>query len=127
MQNSSIVKKPVVGARFFPTFAAHQPSPLMFDRLQKKWKVNGVQLVLILCTFAIGGSLTGFVGKKIMNALAIQQDWLWAVVYILLITLIWPLAVIVVSVFFGQFRFFTGYLKKMGERMGIVKKQGQGS
>ena len=99
----------------------------MFDRLQKKWKVSGVQLVLILCTFAIGGSLTGFVGKKIMNALAIQQDWLWAVVYILLITLIWPIAVIVVSVFFGQFRFFTGYLKKMGERMGIVRKQGQGS
>jgi hypothetical protein len=95
----------------------------MFDRLQKKWKVSGLQLALILCTFAIGGSLTGFVGKKIMNELLIRQDWLWAVIYILLVTIIWPVAVIIVSVFFGQFRFFTGYLKKMGERMGIVKNR----
>ena len=91
----------------------------MFERLQKKWKVNGVQLVLILCTFAIGGSATGFVAKKLLNALAIQQDWLWAVVYILLLTIIWPLAVIIVSIPFGQFRFFTAYIKKIGAKMGI--------
>jgi hypothetical protein len=92
----------------------------MFERLQKKWKVNGLQLVLILCTFAIGGSLTGFVGKKIMNALAIQQDWLWAVVYIVLITIIWPLAVLVVSIPFGQFAFFIKYIRKIGVKMGLV-------
>lgn len=95
----------------------------MFERLQKKWKVNGLQLALILCTFAIGGSATGFVGKKIMNVLAIQQDWLWAVVYILLVTIIWPMAVLVVSIPFGQFKFFTGYIKKMGEKMGFTKKE----
>ena len=94
----------------------------MFERLQKKWKVNGLQLALILCTFAIGGSATGFVGKKIMNVLAIQQDWLWAVIYILLVTIIWPLAVLIVSIPFGQFKFFTGYIKKMGEKMGLTKK-----
>lgn len=99
----------------------------MFDRLQKKWKVNGPQLVLILTTFAIGGSATGFVGKKIMNALAIQQDWLWAVVYILLVTLIWPMAVLLVSIPFGQFRFFSGYIRKMGAKMGIGKRQGPGA
>lgn len=80
-----------------------------------------MQLALILCTFAIGGSATGFVGKKIMNVLNIQQDWLWAVIYILLVTIIWPLAVLVVSIPFGQFRFFTGYIKKIGEKMGLVK------
>ena len=93
----------------------------MFERLQKKWKVKGLQLALILCTFAIGGSATGFAGKKIMNALAIQQDWLWAVVYILLITLIWPLAVLIVSIPFGQFAFFIKYIRKIGVKMGIVK------
>lgn len=93
----------------------------MFDRLQKKWKVTNLQLVLILFTFAIGGSLTGFVGKKIMNLLSIQQDWLWAIVYILLVTIIWPLAVIIVSIPFGQFPFFRRYLKKMGGKMGIIK------
>ena len=85
----------------------------MFERLQKKWKVNGLQLALILCTFTIGGSATGFVGKKIMNALSIGQDWLWAVIYILLVTLIWPLMVIIVSIPFGQFRFFNAYIHKL--------------
>jgi len=96
---------------------------MMFERLQKKWKVNGSQLVLIICTFAIGGSLTGFVGKKIMNAISIQQDWLWAIIYILLITIIWPMAVILVSFPFGQFKFFINYIKKIGFKMGIVKSQ----
>ena len=93
----------------------------MFEKLQKKWKVNGSQLVLILCTFAIGGSLTGFVGKKIMNVLSIQQDWLWAIIYILLITIIWPMAVILVSFPFGQFKFFINYIRKIGIKMGLVR------
>ena len=95
----------------------------MFERLQKKWKVRGPQLALILCTFAIGGSLTGFAGKKIMNGLAIQQDWLWAILYILLITLLWPMAVILVSIPFGQFPFFIKYIRKIGAKMGFVKPE----
>jgi hypothetical protein len=95
----------------------------MFDRLQKKWKVNGLQLVLILCTFAIGGSATGFLGKKIMNLLDINQDWLWAIIYILLITIIWPMAVLIVSIPFGQFRFFLKYIRKIGAKLGIVKSR----
>jgi len=98
----------------------------MFERLQQKWKVSGLQLVLILCTFAIGGSATGFVGKKIMNWLAIGQDWLWAIVYILLVTVIWPLAVIIISIPFGQFKFFRKYLRKMGAKLGIVRSQEYG-
>lgn len=94
----------------------------MFERLQKKWKVNSLQLALILCTFAIGGSATGFIGKKIMNALAINQDWLWTIVYILLITLIWPLAVIIISIPFGQFTFFKKYIRKIGNKIGIGGK-----
>ncbi len=101
---------------FFQTFAA-----AMFERLQKKWKVGGIQLVLILCTFAIGGSATGFVGKKIMNALSIEQDWLWAIIYILLVTLIWPMMVIIVSIPFGQFRFFNKYIGKLAIKMGLKK------
>jgi hypothetical protein len=102
---------------FFLTFAP------MFEGLQKKWKVKGWQLALILFTFAIGGSLTGFVGKKIMNLLAIQQDWLWAIIYILLVTIIWPLAVILVSIPFGQFSFFIKYIRKIGAKLGIGKKE----
>ena len=93
----------------------------MFERLRKKWKVSPLQLTLILCTFAIGGSATGFVAKKIMNALPVGEDWLWAVIYILLITLLWPLSVLLVSIPFGQFRFFSAYIRKMGRKMGLGK------
>ncbi len=91
----------------------------MFERLQKKWGVTGLQLVLILCTFAIGGSLTGYAGKKLMNLFGIEQNWLWIIVYIILITIIWPLAVLLVSIPFGQFTFFTKYIRKIGAKLGI--------
>lgn len=107
------VLKQIQVEHFFLTFAA------MFERLQNKWKVKGLQLFLILCTFTIGGSLTGFVGKKIMNVLSVSQDWLWAILYILIVTLLWPLAVLLVSIPFGQFPFFIKYIRKIGARMGI--------
>jgi hypothetical protein len=93
----------------------------MFDKLKQKWKVGGLQLMLILATFAVGGSLTGFAGKKIMNVMAIQQDWLWGIIYILLITILWPLMVLLVSIPFGQFSFFLNYIRKIGVKMGIVR------
>jgi hypothetical protein len=95
----------------------------MFEGLQKKWKVSGGRLILIIFTFAIGGSATGFVAKKIMNALSVSQDWLWAVIYILLITLIWPLAVLIISIPLGQFSFFSRYIRKIGSKMGIVNSE----
>ena len=95
----------------------------MFDRLQQKWKVNGWQLLFILLTFAIGGSLTGYAARKIMQLFAIDQTWLWIVLYIFFITLLWPIAVIIISVPFGQFRFFMKYVKRMGARMGIGKSE----
>ncbi len=98
----------------------------MLAKLQKKWKVNGLQLILIISTFAIGGSSTGFVGKKVMNALSIKEDWLWAIIYILLITIIWPLAVLIVSIPLGQFSFFIRYIRKIGEKMGMVKRRESG-
>jgi hypothetical protein len=93
----------------------------MFEKLQKKWKVSGLQLALIITTFALGGSVTGYLGKKIMNGLGIQQDWLWTIIYILLITILWPMAVLIVSIPFGQFSFFLKYIGKIGARIGIGK------
>src|SRR5689334_13669115 len=85
----------------------------MFQRLKQKWKVDGVQLLLILCTFAIGGSLTGYAGRKLMNLIPIEKGWSWVLIYIIIITILWPLAVLLVSLFFGQFRFFVHYLEKI--------------
>lgn len=93
----------------------------MFSNLREKWKVSGVQLVLILCTFAFGGSATGWVAKKIMNGLVVEQDWLWAILYILLVTLLWPLMVLLISIPFGQFRFFRNYIRKLGAKLRFLK------
>ena len=93
----------------------------MFGQLKDKWKVGGTQLVLILCTFAIGGSATGWAAKKIMNLLALEQDWLWAIVYIFLVTLLWPLTVLLISIPFGQFRFFQSYIRKLAAKLRFLK------
>ena len=93
----------------------------MFERLQKKWKVNGVRLTFILITFAVGGSLTGYVARKLMPFFNIDQRWLWIVLYIILVTLLWPFAVLLISVFTGQFTFFRSYIRKMGVRMKIIR------
>ena len=95
----------------------------MFERLQKKWKVSGLKLTIIIITFAIGGSLTGYAGKKIMNLLWLEKGAIWVIIYLLLIALIWPLAVLLVSIPFGQFYFFKNYIKRIGQRLGMSKEK----
>ncbi|MFN2457177.1 MAG: DUF6787 family protein [Chitinophagaceae bacterium] len=89
----------------------------MLKRLQTKWKVSGWRLLLILITFIIGGSLTGLAGKKIMSLTGIENAWLYIPLYIIVVTLIWPIMVLIVSIPLGQFIFFRNYIKKIGSRM----------
>ena len=89
----------------------------MFEKLQKKWKVNGWNLFLILTTFALGGSICGRVGKKLLDILAVEQGFLWGLLYIILVTILWPLCVILVSIPLGQFSFFKKYLQKVFARL----------
>ncbi len=79
--------------------------------------MNGLQLTLILCTFAIGGSLCGFLGRKLMGFTGIGKGPIWLITYIIVLTIIWPLCVLMVSVPFGQFAFFKNYLVKMWARL----------
>ena len=106
-----------------PIFEARKrwQSLKMFEKLQKKWKVGPLQIVLIIICFALGGSLTGYSAKKIMDILSVEKDWLWTIFYIVLVTIIWPPAVLIVSIFFGQFKFFKSYVKRIGQKIGIVR------
>lgn len=88
----------------------------MLDRLQKKWKVGPGRLLIILMVFAIGGSATGFLGRKLMALTGIESTWLYIPIYIIVITIIWPLMVLLVSIPFGQFTFFRSYIIKLGRR-----------
>ncbi|MEJ7611649.1 MAG: phosphoribosylglycinamide formyltransferase [Ferruginibacter sp.] len=89
----------------------------MLKRLQKKWKVSGGRLILIIATFAVGGSLCGYAGRKLLGLMNIEQGVFRVILYIILVTLLWPAAVILVSIVFGQFSFFRNYLKRIFGRM----------
>lgn len=94
----------------------------MFKGLQQKWKVSGWQLLLIITTFALGGSLCGYAGRKILELFTIDSSLLRITLYILLITLLWPLCVLIISIPFGQFAFFKKYINKIGKRIFGHKK-----
>jgi formyltetrahydrofolate-dependent phosphoribosylglycinamide formyltransferase len=89
----------------------------MFQKLQQKWHVNGWNLLLILCTFALGGSLCGYAGRKILLFTGLEKGVLWVVAYIVLVTLLWPMCVLLISIPLGQFRFFKGYIAKIAAKM----------
>jgi formyltetrahydrofolate-dependent phosphoribosylglycinamide formyltransferase len=89
----------------------------MLEKLKQRWKVNGVNLVLIIATFASGGSLCGYAGRKILLFTNLEKGVLWFVLYILLITLLWPLCVLIISIPLGQFTFFKKYIVKVWKKM----------
>lgn len=97
------------------TFAA------MFTRLKNKWKVGWLQFTLIFITFALGGSLCARAGSWLLQLFLDEKNWVYWLLYVPLITILWPLCVLVISIPFGQFRFFVNYLKKMGTKMGMIK------
>ncbi len=88
----------------------------MFQKLQDKWKVSGTDFLLIFLTFAIGGSLCGIAGKKIMSFTGIDKGLVWLIVYIIILTIIWPLCVLLISIPLGQFRFFKKYISRILSR-----------
>src|SRR3982750_2104144 len=95
----------------------------MFESLQKKWKVSAGRLLLIIVCFATGGSLTGYAGRKLIELTGIKNALLWIIVYIIIITIIWPFMVLIVSIPFGQFPFFRNYIRRIGTR---ISGKGQG-
>lgn len=89
-----------------------------FYRLKEKWKLNSMwQLLLVIGTFAIGGTTCGMVGKQVMHLIGPDHKGLWILMYILLITILWPVCVLIISVPLGQFNFFKHYLKGIGRRL----------
>lgn len=93
----------------------------MLNKLKQRWKVNGWGLFLIITTFALGGSACARIGKKILDLLDLEKGFLWTLTYIILITLLWPICVLIISVPLGQFAFFKGYLLRVFRKL-IGKK-----
>ena len=89
----------------------------MLKKLQQRWKVNSINLFLIIATFALGGSLCGIAGRKILLLTGIEKGLLWGLLYIIVITLLWPICVLIISIPLGQFSFFKNYLYKIWRRI----------
>ncbi len=89
----------------------------MFKRMKEKWNVSWMRFILIFTTFALGGSLCGYLGKKLLGYADIDSRILFVIAYIMVVTLLWPMCVLLISIPLGQFNFFRNYLAKMGRRM----------
>jgi hypothetical protein len=89
----------------------------MFDRLKARWKVNSWSLFLILTTFALGGSTCGKLAKMLIPDDLNIHVAIWWLIYVLIVTLLWPLCVLIISIPLGQFRFFKNYLQRIASRM----------
>ncbi len=87
------------------------------NRLQQKWGVGPVQFWLIMTTFALGGSLSGYLNKQILNLVFLEKNAAYWLIYPVLLTILWPFSVIFVSFLTGQFSFFKGYLGRMWGRL----------
>lgn len=87
------------------------------NRLQEKWRVGPVQFWLIMTTFALGGSLSGYLNKQILNLVFLEKNAAYWLIYPLLLTILWPFSVIFVSFLTGQFSFFKGYLGRIWGRL----------
>jgi len=94
----------------------------MLERLQQKWKVSGSRLLLVLITFALGGSLCGYAGRKILNLFVVNERWIWIFLYIIFMAILWPLCVLLISIPLGQYTFFNNYVHKMGRKLLGSKK-----
>ena len=95
----------------------------MFKKWQNKWKVTGLQLGLIITTFALGGSLCGYLGRMFLKSTPLEKGPLWVGIYILLITLLWPVCVLIISIPLGQFGFFKKYVGRILSRFHVGPAQ----
>jgi folate-dependent phosphoribosylglycinamide formyltransferase PurN len=86
-------------------------------RLQEKWKLGTGQFWLVILTFALGGSLSGRLCSYLLKLVFLEKNWAFWLIYPLFLTILWPFSVIFVSFFTGQFRFFRGYLTRVGSRL----------
>jgi folate-dependent phosphoribosylglycinamide formyltransferase PurN len=86
-------------------------------KLQEKWGLAPVQFWLVILTFALGGSLSGRLCSFLLKMAFSEKNWAFWLVYPIVLTILWPFSVLFVSLLTGQFRFFKGYLGRVGAKL----------
>ena len=114
---------PICGANRLFAVSLNKPNYgfTMLEKLKQKWKVNGRELFLILCVFAITGTTAAWLTRQITSWLELESSsaWYW-ILKIAVLLVGYPLILIIVGALFGQFRFFSQFVLKM---FGIRKKR----
>jgi folate-dependent phosphoribosylglycinamide formyltransferase PurN len=86
-------------------------------KLREKWGLAPVQFWLVILTFALGGSLSGRLCSFLLKMAFSEKNWAYWLVYPLFLTILWPFSVLFMSLLTGQFRFFKGYLGRVGAKL----------
>ena len=89
----------------------------MLHRLKNKWQVSWFQFTLIFSTFALGGSMCGYLGRLLLSYANLERNLLYFVIYVVVVTVLWPFCVLLISIPFGQFSFFKRYLGRIKDIM----------
>jgi len=99
----------------------------MLQRLKKRWKIeSSLQAIVILVVFSLTGMATLQVRKAIWPYLGLEPEtslWIRVPLYILIIFPTYQVLQLIIASFFGQFRFFWEFEKKMFRRIGILPRQ----
>ncbi|WP_372640026.1 DUF6787 family protein [Ancylomarina sp.] len=97
----------------------------MIQKLKNRWQIeNNFQLILILLTFSVTGSLSVMVRRPIFEYLGIDTTtslWIKVPMSILIITPSYQVLLIIVGSILGQFKFFWAFEKKMLSRFRFSK------
>ena len=96
----------------------------MLNKLKQHWEVQTKELILILCTFAITGTITAWLSKKIGEWLFLDKYGLsWWISKIVVLIFGYQVIILIVGFCFGMFSFFWKYEKKILARFGFFKNE----
>ncbi len=96
----------------------------MMRKLKERWQIkSNFQLAVIFVVFAINGSLSAKVGQLLLNLFGLNKENLnlifYYLIFIVIVTLIYPFLLIANGFIFGQFEFFFRFSRRILKHLGL--------
>ncbi len=93
-------------------------------KFKERWQIkSNYQLVIIFIVFAINGSLSAKIVFFLMKVVGLNKQNLnlifYYLIFIIIVTLIYPFLLIANGFIFGQFEFFFRFSRKMLKNLGL--------
>ena len=95
-------------------------------KLESKWIVNQRwELIRIFIVFGLTGSSSVFIGRPVIKFLGISKEnlniLLYWIIFVIISLLFYQIFLLLLGFFFGQFKFFWDFEKRMLRRIGLGK------